>query len=459
MIHRMIRGTTRAMERQERRALRAICAFHLRVGARVALLALVPVLGGTVGALIFLGPDDVKGLTEVLFGRQAGFLAALLVLGVAFALASFAAPRVTTGLAGWLRHLPATGASHRRAAVMAIAVAQAPMLLLIAALAAAPRLNGAAATSDTTVRWAGLPLIALAAAFAALAARGAAAAVPGARPSGMAALGARRGAVVLPLALAAGLCAGLGSGPALAAALVLLALADLAAGSLRRPAAGSPAALKATATFALPWRIAWRALGWRRTAAAFGLAILPLAAAAFFLHNNLPPLVTSRDQAVAARLGGGAACVLLLCRLAGLLAALRPAWPWARTLPWPSRRRVLDDAGFLATLCLPLAAAAACLQPAVLAPLVATLPFLALRAAAALRRPPGGNVGPAGVILMEGLLVAGALALLPWLALAFLAAAPWAARDGAARERRLKVSRWMERHHLAAGDPASWSGG
>ncbi len=296
--------------------------------------------------------------------------------------------------------------------------------------------------------------------------------MPGARPSGMAALGARRGAAVLPPALAAGLCASLGSGPTLAAALVLLVLADLAAGSLRRPAAGSPAAPKATAALAgapasrrlrlgasLPWRIAWRALGWRRTAAALGLAILPLAAAAFFLHNNPPPLVSSRDQAVAARLGGGLACVLLLCRLAGLLAALRPAWPWARTLPWPSRRRVLDDAGFFGTLCLPLAGAAACLQPAVLAPLLATLPFLALRAAAALRRSPGGNVGPAGVVLMEGLLVAGALALLPWLALAFLAAAPWAARDGAARERRLKVSRWMERHHLATGDPASWSGG
>jgi hypothetical protein len=31
-------------------------------------------------------------------------------------------------------------------------------------------------------------------------------------------------------------------------------------------------------------------------------------------------------------------------------------------------------------------------------------------------------------------------------------------RAAAARERRQKVSLWMERHHLAAGDPYSWSG-
>jgi hypothetical protein len=472
----MIRGMKQRIVPGAPQALRAIFAFHLRVGARVALLGLVPVLGSTAGALIFLGPDDVKGLTDVLFGRDAGFLPALLLLGVALSLAGFAAPRVVTGLAGWLRHLPATGASHRRAAVLAIAVAQAPMFLLIALLAAVPRLTGSAATSDAAVRWAGLPLIALAAAFAVLAARGAATAVPGAAPpSGMAALGARRGAAVLPAALAAGLCAGLGSWTAIAAALALLAFADLAAGSLQRSPASRSWTVEITATTAgtattmtkgprrsaaaLTARIAWRAVGWRRTAAAFGIAAPPLAAAAFFLHNNPPPLVSLQEQAGAALLGGGTACALLLAHVAGLLATRRPAWPWARTLPWSSRRRVLSDAAFLAALCLPLAAAAACLRPAALAPLLATLPFLALRAAAALRRSPENRVGAMGAVLAEGLLVAGALALLPWLALAFLAAAPWAARDGAARERRLKVSRWMERHHLSAGDPASWSGG
>ena len=97
---------------------------------------------------------------------------------------------------------------------------------------------------------------------------------------------------------------------------------------------------------------------------------------------------------------------------------------------------MLDDAGFFGTLCLPLAGAAACLQPAVLAPLLVTLPrFLALRAAAALRRSPGGNVGPAGVVLMEGLRVAGALALLHLAGAGFSRRGPLGGkRDGAARE-------------------------
>jgi hypothetical protein len=30
-------------------------------------------------------------------------------------------------------------------------------------------------------------------------------------------------------------------------------------------------------------------------------------------------------------------------------------------------------------------------------------------------------------------------------------------RAAAERERRQKVSRWLELHHLAAGDPQSWS--
>jgi hypothetical protein len=66
-------------------------------------------------------------------------------------------------------------------------------------------------------------------------------------------------------------------------------------------------------------------------------------------------------------------------------------------------------------------------------------------------------MGASGEILMEGLWLAAAVALLPWASLALVAAAPWAARSAARRERRQKVSRWLEIHHLAAGDPQSWS--
>ena len=89
--------------------------------------------------------------------------------------------------------------------------------------------------------------------------------------------------------------------------------------------------------------------------------------------------------------------------------------------------------------------------------MLAVLPFLAVRAAGAMRRAPERRTGAAGEIVFEGALLAALVALLPWTALLPLAATPWALRAAAERERRQKVSRWLELHHLAAGDPQSWS--
>jgi hypothetical protein len=269
--------------------------------------------------------------------------------------------------------------------------------------------------------------------------------------------------------------AGLGSWTALAAALALLAAADLAAGQPGSPRAAwrsrfgwgagqpgfprYPRSGKSTGSGwdvrSLPARIAWRALGWR-LARGYGLALLPWLAAALFCRNNrLVPLHVVR----AALLGGGASCVVLLASLAGALALRRPAWPWARSLPWPARRRVLDDAALLGVCCLPLPVLAGALAPAAVPPLAALVPWLAVRAAGAIRRPAERRLGAAGEILMEGLPLAGLVALLPWSAAILLAALPLAVRAAAARERRQKVGAWMERRHLPAGDPQSWSGG
>ena len=80
-----------------------------------------------------------------------------------------------------------------------------------------------------------------------------------------------------------------------------------------------------------------------------------------------------------------------------------------------------------------------------------------MRATGALRRAPERRTGAAGEILGEGLLLAALVALLPWAGLPALAGVPFALRAAAERERRQKVSRWLELHHLAAGDPQSWS--
>jgi hypothetical protein len=173
---------------------------------------------------------------------------------------------------------------------------------------------------------------------------------------------------------------------------------------------------------------------------------------AFVAHNALAP----EHVALAALLGGGCAVVFLFAQLGETLAARRPAWPWSRSLPWSASRRVISDAAFLAVHALPLLILAVAIHPAALALFALTPPF-AVRVAGAMRRAPERRTGASGEILMEGLPAAAAVALLPWISLLLLAATPLALRAAAERERRQKVSRWLELHHLAVGDPQSWS--
>jgi len=97
-------------------------------------------------------------------------------------------------------------------------------------------------------------------------------------------------------------------------------------------------------------------------------------------------------------------------------AVRRPAWPWSRSLPWSSARRVGADALILGAHALPLVLLAAWIHPTALVAL-AILPFLAVRAAGAMRRAPERRTGAAGEIVMEGALLAALVALLPWTAL------------------------------------------
>jgi len=162
---------------------------------------------------------------------------------------------------------------------------------------------------------------------------------------------------------------------------------------------------------------------------------------------------------LAALLGGGVAVVFLCADLGEVLGARRPAWPWARSLPQSARQRVLFDAGLLAVLALPAVAVTAWIDPLSALAVAAITPSLALRAAGAMRRAPERRTGASGEILMAGLPLAAAVALLPWIALLVPLAVPWALASAAARDRHQKVSRWLELHHLAVGDPQSWSAG
>jgi len=403
--------------------------FHLAVGARLAMRVFVPVVTAAVGGGFLLGNDFLTSLSHVLFGAGSAGGSAATVAAICLGAAAAASPRICRGLGGWLRHLPVSGAAHRRAAGIAIAVAQAPLLILLLALAA----YASRAASTLIVDALALAVTAWAAAIAVTPAR-------------------RRWAS-MPLALAGAFVAGAGGWGLLGIGAALAVAADLAAGSLAR--IGGPPIVKARRSGSgrlLEFRIAWRAVG-RTLPGAFFLGLLPVGAAwAFIAHNTLAP----EHARLGARLGAGCAVVLLLSQMGESLAVRRPAWPWSRSLPWSAARRVGADALFLGLHALPLVLLAAWIDPAALA-VLAILPPLAARAAGAMRRAPERRAGAAGEILGEGFFLSALVALLPWTALLALAATPFAVRAAAERERRQKVSRWLELHHLAAGDPQSWS--
>jgi hypothetical protein len=402
----------------------ALLRFHLRVGARLALRVLAPVLAAVVGGMMLLGVDFINSFGALLFGSSGGLIIAFACLGVAWV----AAPRVCRGLDGWMRHLPVSGLAHRRAAMLAMAAAQGSLLVLFLFFAAAASKNGA----DPWPSLAGLLVAPPAAALAAMPVR----------------------FVARPLALVAAFLPFSGGWLPVGLGAVLLVVADAIAGPLRKTAPAISLRRKGTGRW-LEARIAWRALG-GSLLGAFLTSLLPLGAALLFVRNNELAPVHVR---LGALLGGGTAVVLLLSGLGESLAVRRPAWPWSRSLPWTARHRVLFDSLFLGAHALPLVLLTAWIEPLAAVAVLLVIPFLAARTAGAVRRAPERRTGASGEILIEGMLLAAAVALLPWGSLVALTGTPSAIRAAAERERRQKVSRWQEIHHLAVGDPQSWSSG
>lgn len=416
----------------------ALLRFHLHVGSRLALRALMPVVAAAVGGLFLLGDDFFISFAGLLFGPGSQGGSGILIALSAVGFASVAAPRVCRGLGGWMRHLPIHGRAQRRAALVAIAVAQTPLLIGLAAFAGVATGLG----KDPLAFLVDLLALGVCAPAAALAV------MPVERPW-----------AARPLALAAALAAVSGGAWLLLAGVALLLVADAVAGELpRHGTAGAP--VHEGGRLGLPGgfvevRIAWRSLKWRALSA-WLLGLLPLGAAFLFVANNdLAP----RHVRLAGLLGGASAVVLLLADLGEALGVRRPAWPWARSLPWSADRRVRADAALLAAHALPLVTLTAAVDLLAALAVLAVVPWLAARAAGAIRRAPERRTGASGEILIEGFLLAAAIALLPWVALLALAGAPWALRAAAERERAQKVSRWLELHHLAVGDPQSWSAG
>ena len=391
----------------------------------------MPLVGAFVVAI---GMTQYPGATLMRLGEAVAAAtpdAAMVLAATALALAvaSWSVPRVVAGAHGWIRSLPVDTGAHRRALATAIAVTIGPVTLLAATV-----LVEAIVQSG---HWNGARFVAL---------------IPFSFGAAYAVLPLRRGLIAAPPAACGAAISIAGGWGYVAAGSVLVVLAEAIGGAAKPVRKGRLRG--ASAAWALPSRISLRALGMGIIGAWAAGAVPLLAGALFLMNNELPAPLAGRG----ARGAMAVALVVTLAALADRLALHRPAWPWARSLPWTSRRRAAEDAVLLALLASPVWIAGMLIDPIAALTAGAAIPLAAVRASAAMRHDGAGRATAAVGFLVEGVLASLVVALVPWLVVLAAAVTPWALRDAARREARWKVSRWTAIHHLSSGDPGSWTG-
>jgi len=406
----------------------AFFVFHLRVGTRLALRLLIPVLSALFFFFYVLRPEFFYSLIDACFRLGfpvPGIVSTLIGIGTA----AMAAPRIRPGFDGWLRHLPGKSSLQRRLMAAAVGIAQVPILFVLAALVlAASRQTEFPAAAYIC----GLPFLGLASAYSVL-------------PS-------RKHKATKMLAAASCVLVTSANWVGLPAGFLLTVAADVVSGPVyssrkrHRLRRHLPASL-----FLLG--ISWRALT-LRLILAYLKPLLILGLTSIFLKNNVMDQALAR---AAVRFGGGLSLAMACGYLAAKLALRRPPWPWARSLPWSAARRACQDAEFLFLAMVPALIPIGLLSPQALGPLCAALPALTLHAAASMRSRDSSRGGVARKILIESSLGVILISLIPWSAGLLLAATPIFFGLAARAERLQKVSRWDELRHLAAGDPLAWS--
>jgi len=188
-------------------------------------------------------------------------------------------------------------------------------------------------------------------------------------------------------------------------------------------------------------------------------AALPIVVGSFayFITANNPALAPS-TAATVVRVCGVLSLGLFAGTLANALLTMRQPWPWARSLPWSARARVLGDACVLG---IPLCAVpvALCAVNATQALVVASVvPLAAASGAAGIRGAGNRQTGAAGECMVGVLVIGGAVAIWPVISFVAIAVAPLFIWLGARRDRNSVATRWIELHHAASGDPGWLSG-
>jgi hypothetical protein len=413
--------------------VRSLFRFHVAGGGRVAsrnaiatICTIIIVLGSAPDPLVWL---KFLALGVAGAGHDSGPLIGLTL--IALALSFEAVPRLTLGLGGWTRSLPATAVQHRRGATYGLPIIQVP--LVTSAVLAALLTSLVFRVPLAWPKLLGVPIALVAA--------------------GAAAVPAQRWLISIPAFTASALLAAYGRWTTLAAAVALFAVGELLAGGIRfparRPAVAAPAAPGTMRMF----RFTWRAAG-LRLLAPLPMPALALAAAWFYSRNNeLGPA----DTAFVARLWSVIAVSLYIGAVGDIVVSRRPSWPWARSLPWSSMTRAIDNAIAIGAPAVPIALLAAVVDLRTTLIAVAALPPLAAFASLLLHGARRRLTRVSGRTILVGTAFATAVAFVPWVVAFALVATPFLLRAAAWRDRREIVTGWKELHHDAAGDSLAWS--
>jgi hypothetical protein len=409
----------------------ALFFFHLRVGARLSLRVLAPVLAAVLFLTYVLRPEFAVELARILFLEGSPFESGLIGTALLLGLARIVAPRIRAGNGGWARSLPVAAGAQRLSAVLAMLLAEAPLLAVLVVMA---WIVTAPDPVRIAIRVAGL--------------------VIGAAAAGLACLPASRSLFAKPLQVAACFLSFSGHASLQGGAVIILVLSV----SVR---AGTPALKKRRGPRRnLPFRAFFPALSLRsvrgRIISAYLAPAVVLGAERLFAMNNE---LEGKTAFVLCLWGLALGLTGVIGTAANVLAARRPAWPWARSLPRSAAARVRDDALFLAIFALPVLGGLGLLgrQFWEAAFLFGPLAWLSVRGAGAMRTAVDRPFGVIGQVAIEGTMLALILALLPWTSFLVAAATPAAFLIARNAERRFKPTRWAERHHSSAGDSLSWS--
>ena len=409
-------------------SIKPFLVFHLSVGIRLALRKLAPILAVAFAAYYLLRPELFNTVFAALL-RTRSLIPGLVSAVLSLSIAGMAAPRVCLGLNGWICHLPASGLMHRRLAGIAVFVAQLPVLLVLAALALIVFMNFEVPPGLYLL---GLPVMGLAA--------------------GLCVLPVHRKFISRPLTAVACVLSTSGHWTFLIGAVILLAFGDLAAGNLSPPRK-SQISRKAISGSFLNAAIAFRAIR-LRILVPYLPSLFVLGLTSIFLTNNV---LTSQQSFRAVCFGGILAMVVFCAFAANLFAVRRPPWPWARSLPWPAKQRIFTDSSLIGLVTIPNLVLVALIKTQAIWPVVVSLPPLAVFASLTVRRAFEYQLGAVGRILIIGVMGAVLVCLIPLVSILFLGLTPLVFKYAVAEERQQKVSRWLEMHHLAAGDSLSWS--